>query len=537
MTDSVDIDASEFPPAQVPASDLAASEAAPASRVALKACVIAGVIAGVPALVLYWRTLLPDVAFWDTAEFQAIGPVLGIAHPTGYPAYTLAAWVASVLLQPFGNEALRANLMSAIFVALAVGLVAGTVTRLTRHLVVGVAAGLALAVTTQAWAIGLRADPHALHLLFAALLLALLVTWQDRVREGEPGAGDRWLIAAAATFGLSLGNHGLTYLLAPGIAIFVLMAQPMILKRWKLILTCVGALALATVAVYAYLPIRSAMNPPMDYGNPQTLEGFRYVVFAEQFRSSIQALPDLATSVSTVVNETFTQLGLFAVLAILGVFVAAVRRPALMVLLVAWFLVNWFFALGYANADIGRYYLVPLMCAAVLGGFGAGALVDWASKLLERFRSGSLVIAAAAAVILIVPLLVVVPGRYRTVDASNELVARAWLDDVTSQLAPDSVVVSWWSYSTTLWYGQFVEHLRPDVTVIDDSTIVQQDLGSANEVIDSYLGKRPVYIIRTSYDIDRFDDMYVLKPMPGISGGPVYEVIGVRAGSNSKAHL
>ena len=43
-----------------------------------------------------------------SAEFQAIGPVLGIAHPTGYPAYTLLAWLASVVLQPFGNEALRA---------------------------------------------------------------------------------------------------------------------------------------------------------------------------------------------------------------------------------------------------------------------------------------------------------------------------------------------------------------------------------------------------------------------------------------------
>ena len=67
--------------------------------------------AGLPfggALALYVRTLLPDVGTWDTAEFQAIGPLLGIAHPTGYPAYTLVAWLASMVLQPFGNEALRA---------------------------------------------------------------------------------------------------------------------------------------------------------------------------------------------------------------------------------------------------------------------------------------------------------------------------------------------------------------------------------------------------------------------------------------------
>src|SRR6186713_2435089 len=196
VTDGVETDASGHPTVEV----------VPARRVALSSPLVAGLVAGVPTLVLYWRTLLPDVAFWDTAEFQAIGPVLGIAHPTGYPAYTLAAWLASVLLQPFGNEALRANLMSAILVAVAVGLVAGTVTRLTRHAIVGIATGIALALTTQAWAIGLRADPHALHLMLAALLLELLVTWQNRVHEGAPGAGDRWLIAAAAIFGVSLAN-------------------------------------------------------------------------------------------------------------------------------------------------------------------------------------------------------------------------------------------------------------------------------------------------------------------------------------------
>jgi hypothetical protein len=530
VTDSVETDASELVATQLPAAaDVASAEVTPARRVALASSLLAGLIAGVPTLVLYWRTLLPDVAFWDTAEFQAIGPVLGIAHPTGYPAYTLAAWIASVVLQPFGNEALRANLMSAIFVAVGVALVAGTVTRLTGRVVVGAATGIALAVTAQAWSIGLRADPHALHLMLAALLLALLVTWHNRVQEAAPGSSDKWLIAAAATFGVSLANHGLTYLLAPGIAIFVLMVQPRILKQWRLILACVAALAITTVALYAYLPIRSAMNPPLDYANPQTLEGFRYVVFAEQFRGTFQALPDVATAIRTIATVTFTQLGLFAVLAIVGVFSTALRRPALMVLLVAWFAVNWFFALGYLNADIGRYYLVPLMCAAVLGGLGASAIVDWASRLLEGLRRGPALLGAAAAVVLIVPLALVIPDRFTTVDSSKEVAGRMWLASVTRQLPPDSVVVSWWSYSTTLWYGQFVEHLRPDVTVIDDSTIVQQNLGSVKDVINSYLGERPVYLIRTSYDMPMYEQMYVLDPLPGVAGAPVYEVQGMKA--------
>ena len=31
------------------------------------------------------RRMLPGVGFWDTAEFQTVAPLLGTAHPTGYP--------------------------------------------------------------------------------------------------------------------------------------------------------------------------------------------------------------------------------------------------------------------------------------------------------------------------------------------------------------------------------------------------------------------------------------------------------------------
>lgn len=516
---------------------------------------VAALLVGVPALALYWRTLMPDVGFWDTGEFQAIGPVLGIAHPTGYPAYTLLAWLASVLFQPFGNEAFRANLLSAVVVAGGMGIVAATVTLLTGRLIVGVATGVALAVSGETWAIGLRADPHALHLLLAAGLLLLLVVWEDRVRASLPA--DRWLFAAAVVFGVSLGNHGLTYLLAPGIAIFVLVVEPRILRRPRFVLACVAGLVVTTVALYAYLPIRSAMNPPLDYANPETWDGFRYVVFAEQFRGTFRALPDFGDALRTIGRQTLDQLGLFALLAAIGVLVTAWRRPALFLLLGAWFVVNWFFALGYINADIGRYYLVPLLAAAVLGGMGAGAIVDWVSGLWVRRPSSEprsdgasaeppikrmdglmgIVLAAVVAAVLITPSLAAVPARFRLVDASGDHVARTWLDTVLPKLPRDAVVVSWWSYSTTLWYALYVQHLRPDVTVIDDSTIVQERLGSPAAVIDSYLGTRPVFLIRLSYDLPQFQQRYVLTPLAGVIGGPVYRVDGMRAVGASAANL
>ena len=494
---------------------------------------IAALVVALPALALYARTLQRDVGFWDTAEFQAIGPVLGIAHPTGYPAYTLLAWLASVVLQPLGNEALRANLLSALLVAVAVGVVAATVTRLTGRFAVGVATGAALAVTSETWSIALRADPHALHLTLAAVLLLLLVVWADRVEAGVPS--DRVLFAAAVVFGVSLANHALTYLLAPGIALFVLIVQPGILRRPKLIAACASGLVLAAGLLYAYLPIRSAMNPPLDYANPETWDGFRYLVFAEQFRGTFRPLPGFGDALRAVGQETLQELGAVAPLALVGLLAAAWQRIGLMLLLAAWFAINWFFALGYVNADIGRYYLVPMLAAAVLGGLGASAVVDalvWLWRRVAQRRASAALVAAvsvAIAVIALTPSLTFVPARFRSVDASRDQMARRWLDGVMTRLPQEAVVVSWWSFSTTLWYGQYVEHVRPDVTVVDDSTITQHNLGTANDVIDSYLGRRPVFLIRLAVDVPTFESRYVLTPLPGISG-PVYSVDGMKAG-------
>ena len=87
-----------------------------------------------------WR-LMPGVGFWDTAEFQMVGPVMGTAHPTGYPTYVLVGWLASVLLQPLGEAALRMNVLSAILVAVGAAFSVDLARRLSGSIALGVAAG------------------------------------------------------------------------------------------------------------------------------------------------------------------------------------------------------------------------------------------------------------------------------------------------------------------------------------------------------------------------------------------------------------
>jgi len=500
------------------------------TRVRFAACFL---LVAVPALLLYMRTLMPDMGFWDTGEFQAVGPVLGIAHPTGYPAYTLLLWLGSVVLQPFGDEAYRANLLSALLTAAACGLVGITVAYLTRRFVIGIATGIVFAVAAQTWAIGLHADPHAFHLFLVAAMVLLLVVWAQRQRAGLHA--DRLLIAAAALFGVALANHALTLLLAPGIALYVLITYPGIVRRFRLVATCGAALVVTTVVLYAYLPIRSAMNPPLDYANPQTWANFSYLVFGQQFTGTFKARPPLFDAITQIARYNWDQLGLLAVLALLGTVAGLLRRAALVLMLLTWFALTWYFALGYENADIGRYYLVPLMCVAVLGGLGVGAIVEAAKTLRARVAPArpSLMrwaVAALIGIVLVVPALVAVPVRFRSLDESSDHAARTWLDSLGAVMGQNAVIISWWSYSTPMWYGQYVEGWRPDVTIIDDRTILDQNLGSAMQVIDSNLGNRPVYLIRVPGDYPSYMQRYTMVNLPGIVGGvAVYQVTGFQA--------
>ena len=76
------------------------------------------------ALAVYVATLAPGLTFEhngaDGGDLITAAHTLGVPHPSGYPTYTLLAWLASQL--PVGTIAYRANLLSAVCASLAAGL-------------------------------------------------------------------------------------------------------------------------------------------------------------------------------------------------------------------------------------------------------------------------------------------------------------------------------------------------------------------------------------------------------------------------------
>ena len=512
---------------------------------------------GVAALVVAngWSGLMPGVGFWDTGEFQAVLPVLGTAHPTGYPTYVLLGFIANLLLAPIGEPALRINALSLIAVAIAAGATLALVRRLTGSTVIGGAAGIGLATTPLVWKYAMAADPHPIHLMFVALLLLALVTWERARREASEegpaarsGHADRWLVVAAILFGLAAGNHSLTLLLIPPIGLYVLAVEPDIWRRWRFALTCLLATIGTLALVYLELPLRGGLVPaltaPLVYARPTTWDGFWSIALAEQFRGSLSdPLADLGGKWDRLLaTVAVPQFGLLLI-AVPPAFLATARRaPRYALLTGSALVITLLFNASYANADINRYYLGPILwvwtwlgiLAAELA-IAAGALAAALVERLQRIRLDKRAVdravtlaALALGAVLLWPTLTTFTARRHDVDRSGDRSAQAWLAEVLPLIPQNAVLVSWWSTSTPLWYAQKVEGMRPDIFVVDDRTMLDLDLGRAPDVINRYLGEgRPVYAIRLSGpDTDELRALFLMNQVAGDGSTAVWQVLG-----------
>ncbi len=514
------------------------ARAAPATTGA-PAAWVAPVAAALVTLAIAMTTLLRGVAFWDTAELQTVGPLLGTAHPTGYPTYVILGWLASVILQPFGEPAFRMNLLATLLAAMTAGLCAFLVGQLTRRALLAAGCGIVFGALPVAWGISTHADAHGLHAALIALLLVLLVGWEERLRWASPLA-DRWLVAAAVVFGMALGNHSLTLFLVPGIGLFVLAAQPGILGRRRFVATCIGAALLTAALLYLELPLRAGpFRAPLVYGAPETPVGLLYVVLGVQFTGTLNdPFGDPIGKLAELYRFGEVQLGPLAVLVPVGLLASVVRRPRYSLLTIPAFLLTCWFAASYENADIERYYLVPALIVVTWLAILADALIEIGALLLgERDDHAgpgprALVLELMLAVVLVAPTLAALPARRVEIDRSGDRAAADWLDTTLPQLRQDAVVVSWWNFSTPLWYAQLIEGRRRDVEVIDDRTRLDKQLGEVTDVIDANLGRRPVYLIRELSELPALAARYRLEYLVAPPYQSLVRVIGPREGGS-----
>ncbi len=444
------------------------------------------------ALLVYVRALMPGVAFDDWGEMQVVPHVLGIPHPTGYPTYVLTAWLFELL--PIGSVAFRANLLSAVCIALALGFLTMIMQRLGVRPLLAAVAALLIGVTGTIWASAEVAEVNPLHVLFIALIADRALAWSETHRLRDLALG-------GLLIGLSLGNHVLTAFVAPFLVVFVLWSGRHVWRSHPAWLVLPIVTLAAGLSVYAYLPIAASFHPPLPYNDPVTFDRFRFLVTGEQFRGQygdlfttgdigpyLASLPDLWTLAASRATVLVPALGLIGL--------AILLRWRTAFALACWGILVLGTYVWASYLRLEHYLLVPWL----LIGIGAGVTLEAAARLLEtragavsrRAGSGAMALLGAALVI------VLVVTNFPAADRSGDHTAQSYVDQTFAILPENAAILTFWGVSTPLWYATLVEGLRPDVLVVDDTNIVYEGWGTREARIASLICERPVFLLRPS---------------------------------------
>jgi len=407
------------------------------------------------ALALYVSTLAPTVLPADSGEFQLVSNVLGMAHPPGYPLYTLLGKLFTLL--PIGDRAWRVNLFAAVCGALTLAVVAGSIRRVTGSVAAALVGTAVLGLSATFWAQSTVANIRSLTALLTASCLALLLRWGETQSRRD-------LIAFGVCFGLGVGHHPSISLLGLPFLAYLLVQSPGILlkpRRWAPALAAWAA----SLLVLLYLPIRSLTGVPgisswADFANYVLALGFRGDVL------HLRSAADLAARVGVWANIMQLQFGPVLPWAMLLAVLPLARRDwrALLLLAGTW-AVNAFSAITYRAPQTVEYLIPSYVALAMLLGHGLGPVrrhlaLHAASRHLPR-RVG----ATLAALLLCCGVangLVNYPS-FRVLH--RDTTARDYAQAVLQDAPPNALVLSNWHRATSFWYLQQVEGLRPDVEV------------------------------------------------------------------------
>jgi tetratricopeptide (TPR) repeat protein len=421
-------------------------------------------------LLVYARTLCPTVYWEDAGELITVSHVLGIAHPPGHPLYTILGHLFSFI--PWGTIAARVNFMSACFGAIASALVYPTVLRLLRDRTertfiahcAGAAAALFAAFGLTLWDQAVVAETSTLHAFFFMLLILLFLETLD---APDQSSFSRRLVLFSFMFGLSLTNHVAGVFLIPAFAIWMLVSA----RRRISFRNALPSLAffLVGLSVYLYLPIRSSMNPVIDWGNPETLSNFWQVITAGQFRNDVLTAPsmrqmtEIAADHVSNIRENFMGVGTAFIL--IGIWRALRRRKDFF--LFASVVIVTLFTVTLNPAFITAYFIPALLLLAVFIGLGADAVADALAASVHGHRARRTVAGLICAALLVSPALPLI-RHYPMNDRSNYFRARDYgmriLDTLPANAAFFTIDLN---AIFTIWYLMYCEGIRTDVLVIE----------------------------------------------------------------------
>ncbi len=457
------------------------------------------VLTAVSVFVIYMITIAPTIIQIDAGELTAVQALLGIAHPTGYPLFTMIGFLFSKIPSPF-STALQLNILAALWCSLGAGLFAYTAKFILDNLVkfssvkkrsskkpaktkgkekskpsgksavlpeaikyiASAGGGILLGLSKTFWFQSTSVEVYSLHIFLISLIILMLL--KAYTYEGEKkifSLKNPWIILAVV-LALGFSNHMTTLLILPGVAFLYFSKEKSNAASLKQLGMMLVVFFLLLVAFYSYLPIRASMNPSINWGNPIDFERIMRHISGKQyqvwlFSSTEAARKQLTYFVNNIPSEfTFT-----LILSLIGLFTAFLRARKLAWFLLVTFLFTVAYSINYDINDIDSYFLLAYIMLAYFAVFGIVKIYEIVSQ--EKYK------AAAAAGLIILLAAGEFFINFKDVNQSDTYTFEDYTKAAISSTDKNSIVFSYlWDYLVSpSYYYQYVEGFRKDAAVID----------------------------------------------------------------------
>jgi hypothetical protein len=424
--------------------------------------------------IFYVKTLAPTVTFIDSGELATVASKLGVAHPTGYPLFTVLGNIFTKI--PAGDEVYRLNLMCAVISSLALLMFFNLMVFIISELKlkgdtelqgfkisqtviynIALSASLLLAFSKTFWDTANAIEVYSLHTFFLItnIYLFLKACSND---YGEKNPNEKKWILFAFILGLSFTNHLSTIFLSVGFLYLYFAVNGFNRLSFRRILI-LSVPFLLGYSAYIYLLVR-ADNPVLSWGYPHNFENFWRHFTGKQFSVWMFSSFENAGKQFTYFTKNFPAEFFYLplLLAIPGLSEINKKSRKLFYFTILLFGFCILYAINYDIYDIDSYFLLAFIVTSIWIGFGFLFIAKKAGKNMTK-------VSFAFLLMFLFPL----TQNYSKVDESNNYFVKDFTMNVFKSAPENSIIIStqWDFWVSSSIYQQYVKNIRKDLIVID----------------------------------------------------------------------
>ena len=439
--------------------------------------------------IVYLFTLAPSVMEIDAGELAAVQSTLGIAHPTGYPLFTMVGHLLLKIPLPF-STIYKTNLFAAFWCALGIWIIMKSIalflykqnfikessinskqkknTKQVIFTVIGnskeyivhstICAGLILAFSKTFWNQSTSVEVYSLQIFLIGLIIYITLKTYFSVTNKLT---DWCLFGFVLAIGFS--NHMTTLLLLPLPAILFFLKEKFTTRSIKKIFFSLSVFIPTIIIIYSYLPIRASQNPIMNWGNPVNLENFLRHVSGKQYHiwlfSSLEAAKKHLGDYLSGFPAESGYIGM--IIGIIGIFFSFKKNVKIFSALTVTFVFSVLYPINYDIADLASYFITSYIIFSFFTAFGLFKLIPF---LRDKFKKEFPAVVTVISISLI-PLIL----NYADANDSDIHIYEDYTKTILNKADKNSILFSYqWDYFTAAaYYFQNVENYRKDVVVID----------------------------------------------------------------------